>query len=686
MDLDGFDVDTKAEVSVTSPFNALLDKYSLEPSPWTIVQDFAGNTDHQVLGNITIPFLGESLTLCVVDGYKGPTLIGQPFLVTPGVTIVDGPNNTKSLLKTHCDPIPLESFRCLLPLEMFQKANWKTACVGSIKGAEWGRDIPPASELVEPAQLSVTSLGLTKRSFAAHSPMSFDDVDLDCHTFAGLEAWRVALARALQEWQTLDVFEGISEPPPNAQMLQLRFVCKMKSKLGEPPIPNARPVVTQFHGTTDFDKEELYTPGLSHPVLRLILSLYLGALDYGLDYGAEIDDFTRAFLHGDPQVARATWQAQRPCCVKTPACWIAEVGHPYMQPKVGWEGLVSSPVIWYETIAPAIQERCQMQQSHLAYCLFVGQSKGQPTWATLHGDDMQRIGPKGWLNETYKRLNDKSPIGTRAWFSKNSQVPYCGIGCTLFQDDKGWHLKLQSAKGYKEKVITQLPKRVTEENAPTVKGQLGWLAATTNPDLAVQSRMPDSVVVGEGRRRLESCLNESPDLVLSGVDWHGRIIIDAYTDASQESRSANKIGARAGCLITIRNEGKQPSLVYWSSNLQRRRFAGIDTAECRAYAMCIRDAIYIRELLLWCLSQIRPQPVIDVRVYCDNKPVVSFIKNERATTTDLDYLVAKELSSHCITIHLPGHSNPADAMTKLPRLALNGYQLLRSMMAGKPLS
>eukprot|EP00974_Lingulodinium_polyedra_P096024 9306800-Lingulodinium_polyedra.AAC.1 len=83
-----------------------------------------------------------------------------------------------------------------------------------------------------PAALHPSSIGITKRSLAAHSPLSYDQLVQEMSSPLMFEAWRLAFAKALEEWLQFDCCQPVNEVPPYSTRLKLRFVIKRKEVEG----------------------------------------------------------------------------------------------------------------------------------------------------------------------------------------------------------------------------------------------------------------------------------------------------------------------------------------------------------------------------------------------------------------------------------------------------------------------
>ena len=656
------EIDTNAQVSVMSPEHnrSLL----METSKCTWVSDFSGRTHMKVLGAVSMPFMGVDVEVLILEGYTGPIILGQNFLSSPDVII-----RCDKLTRRGWGSIPLQNFRATLQ---------DCASGQAVKGVKWEDDqLPPAATLVMPAALHPSSIGITKRSLAAHSPLTYDQLVTEMKSPLLFEAWKLAFAKALEEWFQFECAKPADVPPPESTKLHLRFVIKRKEVDGV-SVPHVRPVLNEYHGTGDLAEEELYTPGMLHDTWRILLCLFVGLLNKGYDISSVLLDFKRAFLKGDPEVAKEVWKKNLPFYVEVPAIWKTELHQQYLVILKGLEGLRSSPIIWRLTLQKFLCEACGLRVSSVDPCLLVAHWEGLPIFASLHGDDLHFLAPTAWLKQHIPIINAKYQLGKEQWQVPNEPVTFIGMEATLFQDNGEWRIKLRAGKNYIQTILDSIPEQITEASCPELRGKLSWFASICGPHLMVHSRVPDEVLAEEKPYKVAQLVRESPDLILSGFDLSQPVSLVIYVDSSMDSRQVTKVRGRSAALFVLHQH--RPSLVGWYSRLQKRVCISSDVAECRAICEGIQSSLYIKELLLD-MAAVTPWPLqLEAVIMTDSMGMVQFVHKQLARSRDLDYLLLKELADLVDIAHVPGHKNPADALTKLIHKAPGQYQLLYQLM------
>jgi hypothetical protein len=249
----------------------------------------------------------------------------------------------------------------------------------------------------------------------------------------------LGLIKSGEDWISKKCVEPVNDLPPARRLLKLKFVIKMKEVDGV-KVPHVRPVLNEFKGTGECTAEELYTPGMLHDTWRLLLCVFLGLLNKGLDYGSVVVDFKRAFLEGDADVAQEKWEGKTPFYVRVPAVWKRDIHTEFLKILKGLEGLRSSPIIWRETLNRFLKEHCNLKVSPVDPCLFLGQWEGLPVYASLHGDDLHLIAPTSWLKELISIIKSKFPLGREQWQVENEPLLFVGMEATVMQHE-AWNAR-----------------------------------------------------------------------------------------------------------------------------------------------------------------------------------------------------------------------------------------------------
>eukprot|EP00899_Mesostigma_viride_P012131 jgi/Mesvir1/20919/Mv26444-RA.1 len=532
-----------------------------------------------------------------------------------------------------------------------------------------------------PALLHPSSIGITKRDIAAHSPIGYERLVLEMSTQSGFSSWWCAFHRALEEWQGYGVYEPMDSVPKGAKVLPLKMVLSHKVKAGV-EVCYVRPVSQEFSGTSELAKEELYTPGLAWDSFRIITMLYLGFLDEGKDYGCASIDVKRAFPNSSEEVAREVWEGTSPLVVQTPSFWMEEVRAEFMGLLKAIEGLQSASIVWRITLMRALFELMTFEVSPYDPSLFVAQTPSGPLFVQLHGDDLRVVAPRAVLHQFYADLAKRFPVGELQVVDQQTPRVFCGVVQTLRVTSGRHQMHLGVPDKYREELMGSVDELCGKGMWSRLRGKLGWMAAVCAPDLVVLSRTVDDVLSQVHPSVVRQYVAESQGVVLSGLSVSQPAVLHCFADTSGEGRELTKLRARMGGLFVLCNPGGRGSLCGWYSRLCRRVAVGSDTNECRGVCECIEASLYLEQFLRWMGKWMGVRLVLTTTVHTDSQPLVSFILNSLSRTRDLDFLLLKELSYAVSVLHLPGRLNPADAVTKLFAAAREQYRILRMVMAG----
>eukprot|EP00899_Mesostigma_viride_P016342 jgi/Mesvir1/24709/Mv26004-RA.1 len=671
----GLLIDTQAQVSI---IGANCVDFPLLPSHWTQVTDFARSGSYKVLGEFPLTILGADTPMCVVEGYDGPALLGQPFLTLPGVTV-----SSTQLSRAGFGCMRLNNFS----LDVAAR-GLSLPMVAAMKGVEYkDSELPPARDLLTPKALTPDSLGISFHDVATESPMSFHDVARHVSTEEGLDNTQGAMLAAGERWLGLGCVEPVDLVPRDGRLLRFKWTFQMKPVPGtDRKVEFARPVVLEFSGSSDLPSSALTAPGLNKDTWRLLVCFHLGRLNKGLPHGSAVLDFSKAFLNGDSDETAKLWEGTTPLYVRTPKMWEPIVGKKFMRLVKAVDGTVAGPRAWRKSLERLLLNRARMMYSDLDPSLFVGVWKGELVFVFVHADDCDCLGPREWIVWFHSLVHSVYPVGKLVFREPGKIVPFMGMDTILDHDEQGQWVMLLHPKG---SYVPDLVKEVMARTGPilpsecgALRGKLNWLACTTSPDLAVLSRLTDDVLCLLARPVVAEYVQASPGLVLQGVDWDKPIELGAYCDSSLDARVLTKMRGRCAAVSYISNADQSaPSSIFaWFSRLHRRVYVGSDTAEARAYCEAASELAYFHALLCWILKLGGLTTRIDRVMRTDSQALVDFIENPYARTRDLDFLRVKEFSDALHTEHVAGDQNCSDALTKLYSSAKAQYTLLRHQM------
>eukprot|EP00899_Mesostigma_viride_P003690 jgi/Mesvir1/13321/Mv25522-RA.1 len=675
-------IDTMAGVSITSPAAAEA-YYPLLPSSWKEVAGFDGQRAYKVAGQVLMPILGVDVPVQVLEGYKGITLIGNPFVSLPGFSVSAGLVTLEGVgsIGLYQYHVALAALTGRGPPEAINHPEDYATAVGAIRGAEYTAE-PLVADVTQPQKCHPSSLGIFPWSIATKSPVSYPQFKEDCRDPVKFHKWRAAFLRAQLEWAMYGVYGELMEVPQGAVKLNLKFVLKYKQVLPTDPVTfHVRPCVTEFRGSSELSEEELFTPGLSQTTSRVLTSVFLGLLDRGLDYAMACSDFQRAFLHSDPAVAEEVWRGTV-YVVKVPLVWQGELRCVYLRLLLGVEGLQSSPIIFRKT-AERIFASMGAVFSRIDSNLFHIHTPNphEPAFMQWHGDDWRLIGPRAWVRQFITAVAKLLPTSRTLWLDPDTPVPFCGLTYTLHRTPVGWCIDMAAKQEYADKLAQSLPERLDASAGPQLRGQLGWLAGTVRPDLSIYARAPDAVLAGMGAQHLRTQVLASPGLRVWGVDITRPVAMTIYSDANLESRTITQLRAREAAIFFLDSPTGQPTIVDWYSRIHQRVVVDSNRAECRAFISAVDHACYVQHLLQWIADKARVALSLRMRLCTDSKSIIEFLNNPLASTTKLDYLVLAESATVLDERRwIPESENIADALTKPAMLSGPQYKLLRQLM------
>eukprot|EP00899_Mesostigma_viride_P011589 jgi/Mesvir1/20430/Mv25331-RA.1 len=673
-------VDTQARTSIVSS----LHYNPVRPSVhWECVTDFAGSTKFPVLGVIDVNVMGVLVEFCVVEGYSGPPILGQNFLVREDVWV----NSTCLRREGHAD-LPLEDYAVMSDCQL-------VAVIGNIRHVNYAResDVPLVTQLLLPKRPSLASLGIGRHDVATQSPISYHDADVECQTEEGLDGWTKAIIASGERWLAYRAVEPVDEVPSGARLLRHKWTLERKLVPDTTTrVPFVRPVVLEFSGTSDLPDNAISAPGLIKDNWRMVLSFYLGQLNKGLPYESALMDFSKAFLNGDPKLAENVWAGTTRLYVRCPPLWQPIMGKKFLRLLKGVDGTVTGPRIWRLCLERLLLDVMHMYYHDLDPSLFVGSWEGQPVFVFIHVDDVDCMGPTPWLDWFCATVAQHFPVGKVIRRVLDKYVKFCGVDTMLTKDASGRYvMKLRAAGDYVQELITQLSSLTSQYIQPaecgSLRGKLNWLVSTVSPDLAVLARLPDDLMCSLSRNVMCKYISASPGLVLHGVDYERPIHLSAYCDSSLDSANISKLRGRCAAVVLLSNSAtvhvpeSSPSPFAWFSRLHRRVYVGSDTAEARAFCETAEELMYFRAVLRWCLKFCRVIPQVDTTIFTDSQSLIDFLADPYARTRKLDFLRAKEYSDAVSLYHVRDNDNISDALTKLYAKARPQYDKLRLVQA-----
>eukprot|EP00899_Mesostigma_viride_P022771 jgi/Mesvir1/3679/Mv25520-RA.1 len=623
---------------------------------------------------VVLPVLGIDTPFHVVDGYEDVALLGEPFVSYPGFSV-----SADLLSVAGVGSIPLREYHAPLGVVVGQPGVVRRLPMAAFATP------PLVQSIIQPQDWHPRSFGLHSHSLAADSPVTWEQLVLDCQDPLKFALWRDAFIRAKEQWREREVYRGLENVPAGATRLRLKFVLTYKpDETNSSVVFRVRPVVTETKGSSPLDAKDLYTPGLNHVSHRLLTVIYLGKRNAGKDYGMWCGDFQRAFLHSDAGVAQQTWQGTR-YVVKVPVVWQdGTIGSEYIELLTGVEGLQSSPIIFRISAEEVLQNLgATYHRADPNFFVVPTGVPGEPALFVWHGDDFKLVAPRTFATQFLAAVAAKFPLGRAVDHEEGKPVVFCGVQSTLQRDSRSgeWVMHMQDSRNYVVDLLADLPSPLLATHGPSVKGKLGWLADTVAPDLAVLARLPDDVLEGLGSIHVRRQLAMTPGIVLRGLDCSQPVHLEIVTDANLETRTVSQVRARMGALFFISNEGQPGMLLDWYSRLHSRIATSPNTAECRGIVSAISHGMWLRYLLGWVFGSCGFTLHWTSTVHTDSQSCLAFLDNPYARSQDVDYLVLAEAAS-CVTRlqHIADELNPADALTKEAREAAPQYAVLRKRM------
>jgi hypothetical protein len=340
-------------------------------------------------------------------------------------------------------------------------------------------------------------------------------------------------------------------------------------------------------------------------------------------------------------------------------------------------GIPESGLHWFLTYQGHHKQKLRMQAANVDSCFLFRRQDDALCVTVMQVDDTFGHGPPEFLKEEDVAAMDfvskprtELQVGEQHVFN-GMRLCRTSHGFTLSQKDK-----LESI---------QVPR--LEEDLISVRAKIQYIGACTRPDLASPAQLlasemktPTNETYGAMKKLVARC-RDTVRLGLKYVtlDRHS-LRLALFTDAS----FANNRGyaSQLGFVLVLVDKYDMANIVTWGSQKSKRITRSVMAAELLALVYGFDIGYVIKKLLSEVLGHDLP-----LDAYTDSRTVFNTIAKlgptmEKRLQIDASSLRESHARGEFRTLAwIPGHENPADALTKGP--VADGHALLKLMESNK---